>query len=820
MKPLRRFSLLPGLLCLTAPTLGDAHLQLRPQGPPSGTTVSPTSDLSRLLDLAALRLKVQIDYDPANPLLKGQQVTLRQPGGGTPGAAGANSAMSDQELWAVVSRLLVLRGLTTVRSPASTSLSVVRLEDAPRLARLEPAMNAVAAGAATGGAAADAPQAGTGETQIVAGFRNQPVRLRYVSQKEAAEALRSLQRPSGQGGGAAGSTGSSPTAAISGDTLLLSDISPRIDEQLDTLKQLDTPENATVVLPVPVSNVAPAQAAAAVMQLATKREAVSGEKLPGEVMAGGGGVVGGTAAAGGAGATGSVLVVAPQRVVERWKQLIALADTREPVTTLTYTPRLFAVKDVGNLIQQIANDKAGQGAGDDRFKLVIEEPTGSLIVTGTPTQHEKIAALMARLDAVPGESRRPVRSFLIRNRSVTEFVATLQRLVQAGVLEGNSDGGAGFSTNSPSAAAPSGLAVTPPPVTNLMPPSIGSLVPTQPNPGAVGGGGSGNTHSAFGSRSSGGSQQFPLSITADEPTNTVIAVGDGRVLDQLETLIKTLDVRQPQVMLEAVLVSLTDTDSLSLGVELQQLSFSNNMLSRLSSIFGLGIGTDESGPGLPIGGGQKGGNAIVLDPGDYSVVVRALRTLKHGRTISTPKMLVANNQKATLNAVDQQPFAASFTAGNASTPTTSYGGSQDAGTQMTIRPQIGDGGGLLLDYNISISGFTGDATNANLPPPRHVTSVQSLASIPDGYAIVVSGLELATEGDDEFRVPLLGDIPVLGNLFKSQTHGTTRTRFFVFIRASVMRDQTLESLRYVSDVDATAASLPSSWPKSAPQVVR
>jgi type II secretory pathway component GspD/PulD (secretin) len=127
---------------------------------------------------------------------------------------------------------------------------------------------------------------------------------------------------------------------------------------------------------------------------------------------------------------------------------------------------------------------------------------------------------------------------------------------------------------------------------------------------------------------------------------------------------------------------------------------------------------------------------------------------------------------------------------------------------------------LLLDYNISISQFAGTSANANLPPPRQVTSVQSLATIPDGYTVAVGGLEVTSDGTGADQVPFFGTLPVVGNLFKNQTISQSKSRFFVFIHASVMRDQSLEALRYASDVDAGAAGVPPSWPRSVPQVVR
>lgn len=791
-------------------------------GQPPAVSLPATSELSRLLDLAALRLNVPIDYDPSNPLLKGQQVTLRTGAGGAAapggGAGGAGGAMSDVELWATVSRVLVQRGLTTVRAPGSSSLTVVKLDEAARLARLEPVITVDGAVAVEGAAPAPAAGAAGGAAEIVAGYRNQPVRLRHVSVKEANETLRMAQRGVGgsSGSGGAGGSGGGPAAVAggaSGDLLMLSDTSPRIEEQLALLRQVDTAENATVVQGVAASNVSPVQLAAVVMQLATKRELVSGEKLPGEVIAAagsGGGVNASGAAGGGAGGGGgSVMIVAPRRAVERWKQLIALADQREPVTTTTYAPRLFAVKEVGSLVTQIAGAASGGGAGgDDRFRVIVEEPTGSLIVTATPTQHEKIAALMERLDSVPGEARRPVRSFVVRNRSVVEFVATLQQLVSAGVLDGVQEG-----------SVSQGGSGGPPPLGNnvALPPGMTTMVPTLQPPSAPPLLPTGSAANAA-VRSAGANAQnrsLAVTLTSDEPTNTIIAVGDGRLLDQLGVLIKTLDVRQPQVMLEAYMVSLVDSDIVNIGVELDKLVIAGATRFRLASLFDLpDIAPTVGGAGTP------GGNALVLDPGDFSAVIQALQTLEKGRTISLPKVLVSNNQRASFNAVQQQPYAASFTAGNASTPTTSYGGSSDAGTQLTIRPQIGEGGSLLLDYNISISQFAGGASSDNLPPPRDVTSVQSLASIPDGYTVVVGGMQTVTEGSEISQVPLIGSIPGIGELFKKQSHRNVTTRFFVFIKATVMRDQSLEALRYASDVDAGAARLPTSWPKSAPQVVR
>src|SRR5205823_9095679 len=101
--------------------------------------------------------------------------------------------------------------------------------------------------------------------------------------------------------------------------------------------------------------------------------------------------------------------------------------------------------------------------------------------------------------------------------------------------------------------------------------------------------------------------------------------------------------------------------------------------------------------------------------------------------------------------------------------TTSYGGSDPAGTTVTIKPQIAEGDHLVLDYSVSLSSFVGSAAAATLPPPKQQNKVQSAATIPDGYTVVVGGIELVNDSKSVSQVPLLGSIPIIGEAFKSRS---------------------------------------------------
>jgi general secretion pathway protein D len=294
-----------------------------------------------------------------------------------------------------------------------------------------------------------------------------------------------------------------------------------------------------------------------------------------------------------------------------------------------------------------------------------------------------------------------------------------------------------------------------------------------------------------------------------------MAVGEPRLLAQVDQLLKALDVRQPQVMLEVLMVTLTESQTMDLGVELDSLIKSGDLRIRLSSLFGLSK-RDSSGNLNP--GDPTGFTGVVLNPGDFAAVVHALQTISHGRSLSMPKLLVGNNQSASLDSVLTQPYASV----NASTTiaTTSYGGSQDAGTTVTIKPQIAEGDHLVLDYSVSLSSFVGSASAATLPPPKQQNKVQSAATIPDGFTVVVGGIELENEAKSVSQVPFLGNIPIIGEAFKTRNNSSSRSRFFVFIRANILRNRGFEDLKYISDRDVATAGIDDGLPKVEPRVIK
>lgn len=557
----------------------------------------------------------------------------------------------------------------------------------------------------------------------------------------------------------------------------------RIVELIDRLEA--APMREAVVEEIAVENVDAAQLISIVERVATTRSGVVGEELQGKLLP----------APGGAG----VLLIAPSGEVPFWRDMIERLDRVETLETVTYSPKAFALREVAGLVEEVA--RSGKRGLGDGWRLVTDELTGTLIVTGTASQHLAIVDLIERLESAAPTTRRPMRSYVIRNRNASDLVELLERLIGEGALASASPGAAQGGVRQMSVEG----APTPPQLRDSQRSSTES-------------GGEGAQAPASDSAPRG-----PLSIdgedfllTADEATNTLIAIGDAALLEQLERLIETVDVRQSQVMVEVLVTILTDNQARDLGVELRAAGTSGGAVGQLESLFGLG--SPELGDTSLAGAAASGLSGAVLNQGDFTALVRALEVVNQGRSLTMPRVMVNNNEQAILDSVDQTPFA-STNASN-TVATTSFGGTLDAGTTLTVTPQIAEGDHLVLEYDVSLSAFTGDSADPALPPPRQQNSLRSVVTIPDGYTVALGGLEVETETEAISRVPFLGSIPGLGALFRSRSTTTNQSRLYVFIRANIYRHGGFEDLRHMSDPWLDAAGLEDGWPDVEPRWIR
>lgn len=663
-------------------------------------------------------------------------------------------AVSDEQLWTLTNRLLASHGFTTVQMAGEKTLSVVKLAEAAGVARIEDSEPSLAS----------------------AGF----VRvLRRIEHRPAKELVSAVQLVLSKPGG-------SVTQAEGSDFLVLADLKPQVMKALKVLDLLDAPRDSSALEEYLSEHLPATELVTLVDRVLTTQAGLDASGAAGKLVA--------------TPDERRVLIVAPLAQVPRIVDLLKRFDQREAQTTQTYAPKAFSAREVTRLVTQTLSTDA-KGSGAPAIRIVEDDLTGTFSLRATASQHAQVAALLARLDAASSSVSRPIRSFKLRNRPVGEVLSLIEALLASGALD---------SADAPGGSSPDDR--SPPPVER---PAAGVERPAS------------GVESAEGDRPrttetprQGAARTVTLdhnlSLSADEGTNTLVAVGDGRMLAQLEQLIHGLDVRQPQVMVEALVLALTESDALDLGVELQKLGVDGDTIGRVASLFGLGA-PNASGAALPAPSGS-GFQGVVLDPGSYSAIVRALEVMNEGRTLTIPRVLVNNNQQGRLDSVLQTPY----TSTNASdtVATTSFGGTVDAGTTITMRPQIAEGDHLLLEYDVSVSSFVGDSSDPAIPPPRQQNKIASSVTIPDGYTVVVGGLSIDSDSRATSEVPWLARIPLLGWLFESRSSTKSTTRLYVFLRADVQRGVGFEQLKYLSDLAKDEAALDDGTPRIEPRFIK
>ncbi len=488
------------------------------------------------------------------------------------------------------------------------------------------------------------------------------------------------------------------------------------------------------------------------------------------------------------------LIGLPDQIAEA-REFIEQFDVSTPQATVTrrqYTPRFVSAARVKGLIDGVIAAPAGEK--ESTITVFIDTESNALYATATQAQHEEIDRLIKELDASPPESARPMRFYKLMNRKASEVFATLSSLL--------ADDRSGFvektATPERPRVNPGGPTVSGPNRPGAEP----SVVRVPSSPPAYTPSGAGQ-ESASRQRGPISAQGEDFKLTVDEATNTLIVVATVELHTEIEKLVRELDKRRPQVLIELTMVSITASDSLALGIELEALDLGDPWDYILFSTFGLSsidtaTGARTLNPGV-------GFNGALLGPDEVPILMQALATRAEARTLAAPRILVGDNGTATIASVDQAPF----TSLNASdtVATTSFAGFADAGTTVSVTPHIAEGDHLAVDYQLTFSSFTGAASGTAAPPPRSSNTISSTVEVPDGYTVVVGGLLVDNSSESISEVPFVGRIPGLGLLFQNNSRSGSKSRIYAFIRPTILRDDAFEDLKFISAEQVKAAGL-------------
>lgn len=267
-----------------------------------------------------------------------------------------------------------------------------------------------------------------------------------------------------------------------------------------------------------------------------------------------------------------------------------------------------------------------------------------------------------------------------------------------------------------------------------------------------------------------------LRLKADEVNNALLILATPREYRVVEAALAKLDIPPLQVLIDAVVVEVTLTNELRYGVQWlfqpgsQSFTLSEAASGNVSGIF----------PGF---------SATLTKGTSIKAVLNALESLTKVNVVSSPKLMVLNNQTATLQVGDQVPIATqsavSTNAGNA--PIINTIQYRDTGVILKVTPRVNEGGLVAMDIAQEVSDVTSTTTSDLDSPTIQQRKIASSVSVNTGETIALGGLIRDRRGDGNSGIPILKDVPVVGNLFKSNTETITRTELLVLITPQVVR---------------------------------
>jgi general secretion pathway protein D len=428
--------------------------------------------------------------------------------------------------------------------------------------------------------------------------------------------------------------------------------------------------------------------------------------------------------------------------IERIRQIIQQIDKAAVEQTNIVRLKHAAAEEVVKLINQLEQQNKGNAAeaGSASFSVVADKRTNSVMITGDEVQRSRIRTMVRYLD-VPLDNIGNANVIYLEYANAVDVAEVLGR-VTANLSKLDAD-----KTNDSSA-------------------------------------------------------RTTAVIEADEATNALIITADPDVMQTISAVISKLDIRRAQVLVEAILVEVSNINDKEFGVEW--------LFGDKSGVYGANSSPPGSGAGL-LGATTAGilnedtgllGAALASNPGlslgvgridsnglNFNFLIKALQEQSDTNILSTPSLLTLDNNEATIVVGQEVPFVTgSFTStGTGSNPNNPFQTIErkDVGITLRVTPHINEGDSIVMEIVQEISSLTDLIASDVITNKREITTTV-LAD--DGDTVVLGGLIQDDVTEVDRRVPVLGSIPGLGRLFRSSGTKLTKTNLMVFLRSTIVRD--------------------------------
>jgi general secretion pathway protein D len=393
---------------------------------------------------------------------------------------------------------------------------------------------------------------------------------------------------------------------------------------------------------------------------------------------------------------------------------------------------------------------SAESAGMHEPQVSVVESTNSLLVNATDFQHARIASVIQHVDTVAREDAIPYEIYFLENQEPEHLAEVLQKILQETVQDKEA--------------------------------KIEKTVRRIDE---------------------------QIVIVPDKNTFSIIVYASMKNQEWISKLIKSLDKRRPQVLIDATLVEITKADAFTYDLNLLG---GTPTLASTSSITG-------ADPNLIVGQVfQSADGFFTAFYGDEHIqaLLQAMQSKNYGRVLAKPKILVNDNEQGSIKTTD-----VTYVETSSSIPVTSGTvGPQtnlvqtaikfepyEAGITLDITPHISEGD-LRLDISLTRSDFL-ETEDPKKPPNTRSNEVTTKVTVPDGSTIILGGLLKLNQNKGGRKVPILGDIPLIGGLFRSINNKDTQNKLYVFVKAEIIRsgDHTgkgMDQLKAISERDRAA----------------
>jgi general secretion pathway protein D len=419
-----------------------------------------------------------------------------------------------------------------------------------------------------------------------------------------------------------------------------------------------------------------------------------------------------------------------------------------------------SAQDIAPLIAKLMGESSAQGQPADpsqRATVAADNRLNALLVrSDNPSRINSIRQLVANMDQ-PGAAGGNIHVVYLRNADATKVAQTLRS-----VLTGDSRSATTSSTTSTTNAGGQMQSVA---------------------------------------TATGGSEGGQM-VQADRSTNSLIITAPEAVYNNLRSVIDQLDRRRAQVYVEALIAEVTADNATEFGVQFQHSNLNSNGATGFggtnfstggSNILGLAANPLNAAKGVNLAVAK---GILTLPDGtqilNLAMLARFMETQANSNILSTPNLLMLDNEEAKIVVGQNVPFVTGqyTNTGGGTTPANPFQTIErkDVGLTLKVKPQISEGGALVLQIFQESSSVVATSIASASGPTTNKRSIETTAVVDDGEIIVLGGLVQDTYATGAEKVPLLGDIPILGQLFRYDTRQRSKTNLFVFLRPMILRD--------------------------------